>query len=86
MPWTILQVVHALEGNLPLSELDDGTRPGHSAMHFPYESLDFDARNCMENLKRMAMTSNVNGYTASMYSDNTSEYGLHPSASSTYTS
>lgn len=80
------QVVHALDGNLPLSELDDGTRPGHSAMHFPYESLDFDARNYMENLKRMAMASNVNGYTTNMYGENTSEYGLHPSASSTDTS
>ena len=82
----MLQVVHALEGNLPLSELDDGTRPGHSAMHFPYESLDFDARNYIENLKRMAMASNADGYKTNMYSENTSEYGLQPSAASTDTS
>lgn len=81
------QVVRSLEGNLSASELDDGTRPGQSSMHFPYESLDFDARNYMEDMKRMALTSN-NGYTTttSRYSENTSEYGLHPSASSTDTS
>ncbi|KAL2940058.1 Proline-rich receptor-like protein kinase PERK1 [Bienertia sinuspersici] len=77
------QVVRALEGNLSTSELDDGMRPGQSSMHFPYESLDFDARNYLEDMKRMALT-NSNGYTTtSRYSENTSEYGLHPSASST---
>lgn len=81
------QVVRALEGDLSVSELDDGMRPGQSSMHFPYESLDFNARTYMEDLKRMAMTNNNgNTTTTSRYSDNTSEYGLHPSASSTDTS
>lgn len=75
-----------MEGNLPTSELDDGTRPGQSLMHFPYESLDFDARNYIENMKRMALTNNSGYTTTSRYSENTSEYGLHPSASSTDTS
>ncbi|XP_021735583.1 proline-rich receptor-like protein kinase PERK15 [Chenopodium quinoa] len=77
------QVVRSLEGNLSASELDDGIRPGQSSMHFPYESLDFDARNYMEDMKRMALTSNTT--TPSRYSENTSEYGLLPSPSSTDT-
>lgn len=83
-----MQVVRSLEGNLSASELDDGIRPGQSEIHFPYESLDSDARNYMEDMKRMALTNN-NSYTTtttSRYSQNTSEYGLHPSASSTDTS
>ena len=80
-----MQVVRALEGNLPASDLDDGTRPGQNAMHLPNESLDFDARNYMEELKNMALTSNNDGYTSSSsrYSEDTSEYGLNSSASST---
>uniref|UniRef100_A0A803LBU5 non-specific serine/threonine protein kinase n=1 Tax=Chenopodium quinoa TaxID=63459 RepID=A0A803LBU5_CHEQI len=78
------QVVRSLEGNLSAFELDDGIRPGQSSMHFPYESLDFDARNYMEDMKKMALTSNTT--TPSRYSENTSEYGLLPSPSSTDTS
>ncbi|KAL9226814.1 hypothetical protein vseg_002583 [Gypsophila vaccaria] len=69
------QVIRALEGNLSPSELDSGIKPGHSSMHFPYENLDFDARNYIDDMKRMAL--------ASRYSDNTSDYGLNPSTSST---
>ncbi|KAK9683715.1 hypothetical protein RND81_10G160100 [Saponaria officinalis] len=69
------QVIRALEGNLSASELDSGIKPGHSSMHFPYESLDFDERNYIDDMKRMAL--------ASRYSDNTSDYGLNPSTSST---
>ncbi|KAL8138673.1 hypothetical protein V2J09_004674 [Rumex salicifolius] len=70
-------VIRALEGDLSPSDLDDGVRPGQSSMQFPYESLDFDARRYMEDMRklRLALSSNADG-------DNTSEYGLQPSVSS----
>ncbi|GAB4837272.1 hypothetical protein Ancab_002174 [Ancistrocladus abbreviatus] len=77
------QVVRALEGDLSPSDLSNGIRPGQSTTHLPYESSDFDPhKRYMEEMKnfRMALMGN---YSAGMYSDNTSEYGLYPSASST---
>ncbi|MCD7448159.1 hypothetical protein HAX54_038715 [Datura stramonium] len=37
-------IVRALEGNLPLDELNEGLRPGHSGIYESYGSSDFDAR------------------------------------------
>ncbi|KAH9607350.1 hypothetical protein KSS87_000306 [Heliosperma pusillum] len=71
------QVIRALEGNLSASELDDGVKAGHGPMHFPYESVDYDARDYIDNMKRMALVRR--------YSDNTSDYGLNHSISSTDT-
>lgn len=80
-----MQVIRALEGDLSPSDLDDGVRPGHSSMHSPYESLDFDAQKYMEEINkfRMELSSNTEADRVKRrYSENTSEYGLHLSISS----
>ncbi|XP_055825984.1 proline-rich receptor-like protein kinase PERK1 isoform X2 [Solanum dulcamara] len=77
------QVVRALEGNLPLDELNEGLRPGHSGIHESYGSSDFDAAQYKEDLKKfrkMALESQAQN--SSECSGPTSEFGPHPSGSS----
>ncbi|XP_006343065.1 proline-rich receptor-like protein kinase PERK15 isoform X2 [Solanum tuberosum] len=77
------QIVRALEGNLPLDELNDGLRPGHSGIHESYGSSDFDAVQYKEDLKKfrkMALESQT--HNSSECSGPTSEFGPHPSGSS----
>ncbi|GAB4854249.1 hypothetical protein Ancab_022836 [Ancistrocladus abbreviatus] len=79
------QVVRVLEGDLSPSDLNDGIRPGQNATYFPYESSDFDPHKRyldeMENF-RIALASSRYSI-GSRCSENASEYGLYPSASST---
>ncbi|XP_057969746.1 proline-rich receptor-like protein kinase PERK1 [Malania oleifera] len=78
------QIVRALEGDVSLSDLNEGIRPGHSAVHNSYGSSDYDTSQYNEDMKRfrrMALASQE--YGSSEYSGGpTSEYGLYPSGSS----
>ncbi|MFS7991016.1 putative protein kinase RLK-Pelle-PERK-1 family [Helianthus anomalus] len=74
------QVVRALEGNVSLSDLNDGTRPGHSSS---YGSSDYDtAQYNADMVKFRKMALGTQEYATSEYSRPTSEYGLYPSGSS----
>lgn len=78
------QVIRALEGDASLSDLNEGIRPGHSTIYSSHGSSDYDTRQYNEDLKkfrRMAFASQE--YGSSEYSESTSEYGAHPSGSST---
>lgn len=58
------QVVRALEGNLPLDDLNEGIIPGHSSFHCRYGSSDDDTIHGSEDLKKfrkMALESHEQG-------------------------
>ncbi|XP_043725551.1 proline-rich receptor-like protein kinase PERK1 [Telopea speciosissima] len=77
------QIVRALEGDMSLSSLNEGLRPGHSTNYGSYGSSDYDTNQYNEDMKKfrkMALASQE--YGSSEYSGPTSEYGLHPSGSS----
>lgn len=77
------QVVRALEGDVALSDLNEGMRPGHSSV-YSYGSSDYDTNQYNEDMKKfrkMALGSQEYG-ASSEYSRPTSEYGLYPSGSS----
>ncbi|XP_051148886.1 proline-rich receptor-like protein kinase PERK1 [Andrographis paniculata] len=79
------QVVRALEGDVSLSDLNEGIRPGHSNVYSSYGSSDYDADQYNEDMKRfrkMALASQEHGGGSDQYSNPTSEYGLNPSGSS----
>ncbi|KAL2479758.1 Proline-rich receptor-like protein kinase PERK1 [Abeliophyllum distichum] len=78
------QVVRALEGDVSLSDLNEGIRPGHSTMYSSHGSSDYDAAQYNEDLKKFRkMALDSKNYTSSdQYSNPTSEYGLYPSGSS----
>lgn len=60
----IKQVVRALEGNLPLDDLNEGIIPGHSSFHCRYGSSDDDTIHGSEDLKKfrkMALESHEQG-------------------------
>ncbi|KAL6226455.1 hypothetical protein ACLB2K_000417 [Fragaria x ananassa] len=85
------QVVRALEGDVSLSDLNEGIRPGHSSLYSSHGSSDFDSRPYdtkqrnldLINHRKMALESQEYG-ASSEYSGGrtTSEYGLNPSGSS----
>ncbi|XP_060172532.1 LOW QUALITY PROTEIN: proline-rich receptor-like protein kinase PERK1 [Lycium barbarum] len=78
------QVVRALEGDVSLSDLNEGIRPGHSTAYSSYGSSDYDASQYSEDMKqfrKMALASQEYVST-DQYSNPTSEYGLYPSGSS----
>ncbi|KAL3747480.1 hypothetical protein ACJRO7_016291 [Eucalyptus globulus] len=77
------QIVRALEGDVSLSDLNEGIRPGHSGLYSSYGSSDYDTSQYNEDLKKfrkMALASQE--YGSSEYSEPTSEYGVYPSGSS----
>ncbi|XP_039159308.1 proline-rich receptor-like protein kinase PERK1 [Eucalyptus grandis] len=77
------QVVRALEGYLSLSDLNEGIVPGHSIAYSPHGSSDDDTSQYQEDLKKFRMMALESQEQAtSEYSGLTSEYGLHPSSSS----
>lgn len=80
------QVVRALEGDVSLSDLNEGIRPGHSTVYSSLGSSDYDASQYNEDMKKFRkMTFPSQEYGASSeYSGGktTSEYGLNPSGSS----
>lgn len=79
-----MQVVRALEGDVSLSDLNEGIRPGQSNVYSSYGSSDYDTSQYKEDMKKfrkMALGSQEYG-GSSEYSAPTSEYGLYPSGSS----
>ncbi|KAJ0030252.1 hypothetical protein Pint_13185 [Pistacia integerrima] len=82
--WLGKVIVRALEGDVSLSDLNEGIRPGHSNIYSSYGSSDYDTMQYNEDLKKfrkMALNSQEYG-ASSEYSAPTSEYGLYPSGSS----
>ncbi|KAL0374345.1 UNVERIFIED_CONTAM: Proline-rich receptor-like protein kinase PERK1 [Sesamum radiatum] len=78
------QVVRALEGDVSLSDLNEGIRPGHSTTYSSYDSSDYDTRQYNEDMIKFRKTALASQeYRSSdLYSNPTSEYGLYPSGSS----
>ncbi|XP_052182664.1 proline-rich receptor-like protein kinase PERK1 [Diospyros lotus] len=77
------QVVRALEGDVALSDLNEGMRPGHSTMYSSFGSSDYDTSQYNEDMKKFRkMALGTRDYVSSEYSGLTSEYGLYPSGSS----
>ncbi|PIM97420.1 Serine/threonine protein kinase [Handroanthus impetiginosus] len=81
------QIIRALEGNLPLDDLNEGIQPGHSMIYDSHGSSDFDAnynttqyREDLIKFRKMALESVE--LTTSECSGPTSEFGHQPSGSS----
>ncbi|CAA0837257.1 Proline-rich receptor-like protein kinase PERK1 [Striga hermonthica] len=81
------QIILALEGKLPLEELKEGIQPGHSGVYDSYGSSDYDAsydtmhyKEDLMKFRKMALE-NLDNNT-SEYSGLTSDFGRHPSGSS----
>ncbi|KAH9622382.1 hypothetical protein KSS87_005176 [Heliosperma pusillum] len=66
------QVVRALEGNLPLSDLNDGVRPGFSSFYSSKDINNTANQDDMTGLRRMVFTSN--GDASSEFSTTRSGY------------
>ncbi|KAJ7973866.1 Receptor-like kinase [Quillaja saponaria] len=78
------QIVRALEGDVSLSDLNEGIRPGHSTVYSSHGSSDYDTSQYKEDMKKFRKVAlGSQEYVASSeYSGPTSEYGLYPSGSS----
>ncbi|KAK9706026.1 hypothetical protein RND81_07G099900 [Saponaria officinalis] len=77
------QVVRALEGEVSLSDLNEGIRPGHSSMYSSYGSSDYETGQYNEDMKKFRQVALASQeYGSSEYGGTTSEYGLYPSGSS----
>ncbi|KAG8379957.1 hypothetical protein BUALT_Bualt07G0143600 [Buddleja alternifolia] len=82
------QIVRALEGNIPLDDLTEGTQPGHNAVYdSSHGSSDYDAsydtkqyKEDLRKFRKMALESTE--HTTSECSGPTSEFGHQPSGSS----
>ncbi|KAL7597611.1 hypothetical protein Lser_V15G24133 [Lactuca serriola] len=79
------QVVRALEGDVSLSDLTEGTQPGSvGSLYGSRGSSDYDTAQYNEDMvkfRKMAL-GGTQEYASSEYSRPTSEYGLYPSGSS----
>lgn len=76
--------MRALEGDVSLSDLNEGIAPGHSKAYSSYGSSDYDTmqyNDDMRKFRKMAFGSQEHGSTG-QYSNPTSEFGLNPSSSS----
>ncbi|XP_054824110.1 proline-rich receptor-like protein kinase PERK1 [Prosopis cineraria] len=80
----VSQVVRALEGDMSLSDLNEGIKPGHSSVYSFRGSSDYDTAQYKEDMKKfrkMALgTQELGG--SSEYSAPTSDNSLFPSGSS----
>ncbi|KAK9060768.1 hypothetical protein SSX86_021474 [Deinandra increscens subsp. villosa] len=77
------QVVRALEGDVSLSDLNEGIRPGQSSVFGSHGSSDYDTAQYNEDMvKFRKMALGTQEYASSEYSRPTSEYGVYPSGSS----
>lgn len=76
------QIARALEGNLPLEELDEGTKPGHSKFNGSQESSDFDTAQYREDLKKFQKMAFESQNNSSGWSAPTSNFGQQQSGSS----
>ncbi|KAF8036478.1 hypothetical protein BT93_C2257 [Corymbia citriodora subsp. variegata] len=74
------KIVRALEGDLPLSDLNDGIRPGLSFMYRCCGSSDVGTSQDPRNSRRIPLASQE--YSSSHYSEPAFECGLHQSGSS----
>ncbi|XP_020226636.1 proline-rich receptor-like protein kinase PERK15 [Cajanus cajan] len=76
------QVVRALEGHISLEDLNKGSTPGHSRVFGSFEISGYDSVQYSEDLKKfkkLALETQEQGI--SEYSGPSSEYGQHPSIS-----
>lgn len=80
-----LQIARALEGNLPLEELDEGIKPGHSKLNGSQESSDFDTAQYREELRKFQKMAFESQNNSSGLSALTSNFGQRPSGSSSET-
>ncbi|XP_028771729.1 proline-rich receptor-like protein kinase PERK1 [Neltuma alba] len=74
------QVVRALEGNISLDDLNEGSTPGHSRALSSFESSGYDAGQYNEDLKKFRKLALEQ--ETSEYSGPSSDYGQQRSASS----
>ncbi|KAJ9537609.1 hypothetical protein OSB04_030342 [Centaurea solstitialis] len=79
------QIARALEGNLPLEELDECTKPGHTKFNGSHESSDFDTAQYREDLKKFQKMAFESQNNSSGWSAPTSNFGQQPSGSSSGT-
>ncbi|KAK9697673.1 hypothetical protein RND81_08G053000 [Saponaria officinalis] len=78
------KVVRALEGEVSLSDLNEGVKPGQSSMYSSHGSSDYDTGQYKEDMKKFRQVALASqDYGSSEYGATTSEYGLNPSGSST---
>ncbi|KAI3803411.1 hypothetical protein L1987_31562 [Smallanthus sonchifolius] len=75
------QIARALEGNLPLEELDESIKLGHKS-NSSLESSDFDTAQYREQLKKFQKMAFESQNNSSVWSAPTSNYGQQPSGSS----
>ena len=81
-----MQIVRALEGNISLDELNEGSKPGHSTVYGSYGSQEYKSseyRHDMEKFRKLALESQEQ--TTSEYSVLSTGSGLNPSAWSSST-
>ncbi|CAM8969142.1 unnamed protein product [Rhodiola kirilowii] len=78
------QIVRALEGDVSLSDLNEGIRPGNSTMFSGSSDLDsnYNYNEQMKVFRKAVMESNEYGSSEYSAGPGTSEYGLNPSGSS----
>ncbi|KAL8128600.1 hypothetical protein V2J09_017755 [Rumex salicifolius] len=77
------QVVRALEGDVSLSDLNEGIRPGQSTVYGSYGSSDYESSQYKEDMKKFRQTAFASQEQGSSeYGGTTSEYGVYPSRSS----
>ncbi|CAL9227982.1 unnamed protein product [Arabidopsis halleri] len=77
------QIVRALEGDMSMEDLSEGTRPGQSTYLSPGSvSSEYDASSYSADMKKFKKLALENKEYQSSEYGGTSEYGLNPSASS----
>lgn len=81
----MLQIARALEGNLPLEDLDEGLKPGHIKFNASHESSDFDTAQYREELKKFQKMAFESQNNSSVWSAPTTSFGQQPSGSSSST-
>ncbi|VFQ79667.1 unnamed protein product [Cuscuta campestris] len=77
------QVLRALEGQVSLSDLNEGITPGHNMGYSSFGSSDYDTmqyNDDMRKFRKMALGTHDYGSTG-QYSNPTSEYGVNGSSS-----
>ncbi|XP_059639314.1 proline-rich receptor-like protein kinase PERK15 [Cornus florida] len=79
------QIVRALEGNMSLDELSEGSRPGHSTVYYnSHENSDYDKAQYKEDLKKFKkMALGISQEHGASECSGTSEFGVKSSVSST---
>ncbi|CAL5400279.1 unnamed protein product [Camellia sinensis] len=79
----MIQVVRAFEGDISLSDLNEGIKPGHNTVYSSHGSSNYDTNQYNEDMKKFRkMALGTKEYGSNEHSALTSEYGLYPSGSS----